>query len=259
MSKSLYDVIGVNPNADRALIEAKCLELGRHYHPDSNPNNLDAALKYKEVMLAYSTLTDLNKRLAYDASLKNKTNYKKVSFVFVLAIIFVPWVAVWFLLKEGYSKKARIISFTWLALFAIVYFKPKPASLTPEELAQRREVPYDAQRELHEGIARQKKQSEDFAKNQKTRENRIMGTWKSAVQELLVDPDSADFKKVVFVTDVSGTPYSCGEVNSKNRMGGYTGYKGFITAGDKNYTLIEGETKGFSKYWHDICVNGRQM
>lgn len=271
MSKSLYEVIGVSPNADKGVIEAKCLELGRKYHPDSNPNNLDVALKYKEVMLAYSTLTDLNKRLEYDASLKNNSSNnpmsnitnafnsifgnkkprKEVGLGFAVAIVFVPWIAAWFLLKDGYSRKARIISFTWLTLFLVVYFKPEP---TPEQIAEKQ-----ARQETRDLALFQQKQSEQLEEQQKSRENRVMGTWKIAVQEILRDPDSADFQKVVFVTDVSGTPYACGDVNSKNGMGGYVGYRGFITSGDKNSTLLEGETKNFSKYWNDICVNGKRI
>lgn len=32
----------------------------------------------------------------------------------IIGIIFVPIIFVWFTLKQGYSKKARIISFSWM-------------------------------------------------------------------------------------------------------------------------------------------------
>ena len=101
--------------------------------------------------------------------------------------------------------------------------------------------------------------SEDFEKEQRNASSRVMGAWKGAVEEVLVDPDSANFKDVIFVKDISGTAFACGEVNSKNQLGGYTGYKGFITAGLKDYTFIEGSTKGFSKYWNEICVRGSRI
>jgi len=47
---------------------------------------------------------------------------------------------------------------------------------------------------------------------------------KKAVREQLVDPDSAEFRNMVSVSD----GLVCGEVNSKNRMGGYAGYEKLI-------------------------------
>ena len=45
---------------------------------------------------------------------------------------------------------------------------------------------------------------------------------KAVVKEPLVDPNSAQFKNI----SKSSIGY-CGEVNAKNRMGGYTGFKRF--------------------------------
>ena len=57
-----------------------------------------------------------------------------------------------------------------------------------------------------------------------------------------------------FVLTVNRTPFACGEVNSKNRLGGYNGYKRFITAGLKEYTFIKVEKDGFNEYWKQVCV-----
>lgn len=50
---------------------------------------------------------------------------------------------------------------------------------------------------------------------------------KKAVEERLIDPDSVKYKNV--------TSYSegivCGDVNAKNKMGGYVGYQAFIYYG----------------------------
>jgi curved DNA-binding protein CbpA len=276
MNKSLYEVIGVSPFASTNEIEAKCLELGKKHHPDSNPNDLNAALIYKDVMLAYSTLRDSKKRATYDAGLQSlptpnpgkvlsdarpnpqQSTYKpkkKVSGLHGLAILLVPYIAAWFTLKDGYSSTARVFSFTWMIIVLYIVIPTEPAvPLTPEQ-----QVAYDAKREIREGVKRQQQQSEEFYKEQKTKSSRVMGAWKGAVKEILLDPDSANFKKVIFVNDVAGTTWACGEVNAKNRLGGFTGYKSFITAGLKEYTFLEGTTKGFNEYWNEICVNGKQI
>ena len=45
-----------------------------------------------------------------------------------------------------------------------------------------------------------------------------------AVQLQLIDPNSADFRNVF----VSKSGVVCGEVNSKNRLGGYVGFRAFF-------------------------------
>lgn len=51
------------------------------------------------------------------------------------------------------------------------------------------------------------------------------------VRESLIDPASATFRNIrafdATLTDGSAYRYVCGEVNSKNRMGGYAGYSAF--------------------------------
>lgn len=50
---------------------------------------------------------------------------------------------------------------------------------------------------------------------------------KRAVMELLVDPDSAQWRNVA-AYQVGAFALVCGEVNFKNRMGGYVGYTNFV-------------------------------
>jgi len=62
---------------------------------------------------------------------------------------------------------------------------------------------------------------------------------------ILKDPDSADIR------NHNG---NCGEVNSKNGFGGYTGYKRFIAC--TAIVAIEGENMDsdeFQKAWNQIC------
>jgi len=53
---------------------------------------------------------------------------------------------------------------------------------------------------------------------------------KRAVMDVLTDPESARFKNVRYVSDAK---IVCGQVNSKNRMGGYIGFIPFtVEAGE---------------------------
>lgn len=267
MTKTLYEVIGVNPSADAKLIESKCIELGKKYHPKANQDDLDAAIMYKEIMTAYVTLRDPAKRAAYDAALKKniqtKSNEKaqestkeilnaqeaeklnKPSVPLAIGAIILPIVFFWFLLNKKYSTKLKLFAAMWLAIWTS---SCESYMNSPEyqEKAQKRAM----------ARAEQKIKEEKDAKSDSGLENRIHGTWKSAIKDVLIDPNSADFKNVYFVLTVNRTPFACGEVNSKNRIGGYTGYKRFITAGLKEYTFIDGEKDGFNEYWKQVCVEG---
>lgn len=59
---------------------------------------------------------------------------------------------------------------------------------------------------------------------------------KKEVRSQLNDPDSAKFQYVYSVTTISGIKAVCGEVNSKNLYGGYTGFAPFYSY--KGYTKI---------------------
>lgn len=53
---------------------------------------------------------------------------------------------------------------------------------------------------------------------------------KEAVKERLIDPESATFK--IEYEDPKGL--ICGQVNAKNRLGGYTGFSRFMYTGKKD-------------------------
>lgn len=61
---------------------------------------------------------------------------RRVSFLLGLGILFVPMIFVWFLLREGHSKRARIIGFTWLViaiLGAVANIQETPTTAVVEE------------------------------------------------------------------------------------------------------------------------------
>ncbi len=64
--QDFYSILGVSRGADEAEIKRAFRKLARQYHPDANPNDPGAAEKFKEMSLAYSVLSDPEKRARYD-------------------------------------------------------------------------------------------------------------------------------------------------------------------------------------------------
>jgi hypothetical protein len=75
-----------------------------------------------------------------------------------------------------------------------------------------------------------------------------------AVKRQLVDDRSARFRNVTVVVQSAGTKAVCGEVNSKNRAGGYAGYRRFISAGTDQHTYLEEQVPEFASAWNEVCV-----
>jgi molecular chaperone DnaJ len=66
MSKrDYYEVLGVGRDADENAIKSAYRRLARQYHPDVNKSD-DAEERFKEINEAYETLSDADKRAAYD-------------------------------------------------------------------------------------------------------------------------------------------------------------------------------------------------
>lgn len=69
---------------------------------------------------------------------------------------------------------------------------------------------------------------------------------KTMMADRFADPDSAKFRKV-FV--IKGTV--CGEVNAKNLMGGYVGYRRFVV--DEGDALVDSGSSTFDDLWEVAC------
>ena len=65
-NKNYYDILGVDKNASADEIKSAYRKLAKKYHPDLNPNNAEAAEKFKEVNEAYEVLSDTTKKANYD-------------------------------------------------------------------------------------------------------------------------------------------------------------------------------------------------
>ena len=64
--RDYYDVLGVGRSATPDELKKAYRKLAMQYHPDRNPDNKDAAEKFKEVCEAYEVLSDPDKRKRYD-------------------------------------------------------------------------------------------------------------------------------------------------------------------------------------------------
>ena len=64
--RDYYEVLGVDKNADDATIKKAYRQLAKKYHPDMNPGDKEAEVKFKEASEAYAVLGDPDKRRQYD-------------------------------------------------------------------------------------------------------------------------------------------------------------------------------------------------
>ena len=69
LKKNFYKILGVNQEADPARIKRAYRRAAKRYHPDVSPRSEE---KFKEVQTAYETLSDPEKKAAYDGQFMSK-------------------------------------------------------------------------------------------------------------------------------------------------------------------------------------------
>lgn len=64
--RDYYEVLGVSKTASDSEIKSAYRKLAKKYHPDMNPGDTEAEIKFKEASEAYAILSDADKRRQYD-------------------------------------------------------------------------------------------------------------------------------------------------------------------------------------------------
>ena len=75
MTRTLYDVIMVSPQADHGVITVVYRHLAKRYHPDKDPSPM-AAARMAELNEAYAILGDPAQRARYDESVGLTTTHE---------------------------------------------------------------------------------------------------------------------------------------------------------------------------------------
>ncbi len=73
----LYEIMGISRDASQEEIKKAYRKLAKKYHPDANPGDKNAEEKFKEINEAYTTLSDEERKKAYDLKFEGKSDTRK--------------------------------------------------------------------------------------------------------------------------------------------------------------------------------------
>lgn len=93
--KDYYKILELNIDSNEEEIKKNYRRLAKNYHPDNNPNNLEAEAKFKEINEAFMILGNNDKRKKYDYFYKSISKkqqntrfnpYEKLDRIFILTM-----------------------------------------------------------------------------------------------------------------------------------------------------------------------------
>lgn len=88
---------------------------------------------------------------------------------------------------------------------------------------------------------------------QASHESDLIYKAKKTVAASLKDSGSAQFRDVFFSETEKGGSVVCGQINSKNSLGAYTGFQRFISNGQT--TFIEENDSNIGDTWAQVCLS----
>jgi len=65
-TENYYEILGIRPDASDEAVKQAYRELAKNYHPDRNPGDRDAELRFKMIGTAYEALKDADRRQSYN-------------------------------------------------------------------------------------------------------------------------------------------------------------------------------------------------
>jgi len=80
VSSSYYEILGVSSTATSAEIKSAYKRLALQFHPDRNQGNSEAEEKFKQINIAYQTLSDTSARMRYDAYRNYESFYQSATY-----------------------------------------------------------------------------------------------------------------------------------------------------------------------------------
>jgi len=79
--KTLYELLGVSPDASDEALKKAYRKLAKMHHPDLNPNDPDAARRFREVTVSIAILCDAKRRSAYNQRLVRERRMQRACIV----------------------------------------------------------------------------------------------------------------------------------------------------------------------------------
>jgi curved DNA-binding protein CbpA len=106
--KSLYDLLDALPEDDADGLRAAFRKAAKANHPDNNPGDSDAPLRFRRIIRANSILSDERQRAHYDRLLAAARHERRLKFVIAGSISSVVLMGGYLLF--GYVSKASLVA-----------------------------------------------------------------------------------------------------------------------------------------------------